>query len=67
MIYFQDKEIISSRSPEPEPMQKAIIPQPPGGLGKPSLGFGPPMPAMGFPPNLGAMPGFAGHRPPGFR
>ena len=52
----EQKEI--SRSPEPI--------QPQASLQKP-MGFGPPMPNMGFPPNLGGMPGFPGARPPGFR
>ncbi len=31
-------------------------------------GFGGPMPGLGFPPNLGGLPGFpGGPRPPGFR
>jgi hypothetical protein len=52
----EQKEI--SRSPEPM--------QPQASLQKP-MGFCPPMPNMGFPPNLGGMPGFPGARPPGFR
>ena len=48
-------------TPEPEPLSKNLTNMP-----KP-LGFGPPMPNMSFPPNLGGMPGFPGARPPGFR
>ena len=54
---------LSSQTPEP-----VVDPsKPPHSLAatKP-LGFGPPLPSLGFPPNLGALGGFPGPRPPGF-
>ena len=47
----------NNRTPEPDTKQP--------NLHKP-LGFCPPLPNMGFPPNLGGLGGFPGPRPPGF-
>jgi len=47
------------QTPEPE------INKPPQTMPKP-MGFGPPMPNIGFPPSLGGLGSFPGPRPPGF-
>eukprot|EP00090_Calanus_glacialis_P037494 TRINITY_DN645_c0_g1_i2.p1 TRINITY_DN645_c0_g1~~TRINITY_DN645_c0_g1_i2.p1 ORF type:complete len:765 (+),score=100.68 TRINITY_DN645_c0_g1_i2:200-2494(+) len=47
------------QTPEPE------INKPPQSMPKP-MGFGPPMPNIGFPPSLGGLGAFPGPRPPGF-
>jgi len=47
------------QTPEPE------INKPPQSMPKP-MGFGPPMPNIGFPPSLGGLGSFPGPRPPGF-
>ena len=54
---------LTSQTPEPvvdpnKPPQSLATTKP--------LGFGPPLPSLGFPPNLGALGGFPGPRPPGF-
>ena len=72
MKYFQEEERkqseqrengLSGQTPEPagDPSKA------PHGLTTKPLGFGPPpLPSLGFPPNLGALGGFPGPRPPGF-
>ena len=52
-----------TRSPPPAESNDSKHPQP--SLHKP-LGFGPPLPNMGFPSNIGSLGGFPGPRPPGF-
>ena len=47
------------QTPEPE------VNKPPQSMPKP-LGFGPPMPNIGFPPAIGGLGAFPGPRPPGF-
>ena len=53
---------LSGQTPEPAPDPS----KPPHGLATKPLGFGPPLPSLGFPPNLGGLGGFPGPRPPGF-
>ncbi len=64
-----DSGKIHHQPPPASPVNAGII----GGGGKMLSGvngggFGGPMPGLGFPPNLGGLPGFpGGPRPPGFR
>jgi len=58
-ISEQSRENGYPQTPEPE------INKPPQTLPKP-MGFGPPLPNLGFPPNLGGLGSFPGPRPPGF-
>ena len=55
---------LAGQTPEPPP-DPSKPPHSTLGPTKP-LGFGPPLPSLGFPPNLGALGGFPGPRPPGF-